>query len=507
MGAGGVLAQPDNAHKMAESSGVPAAPPAGRSEVLRTSLCAVLILLGLAVIIGWKLDIDRLKSLAPGFSTMKFNTAIELVLTGVGVWLAGYDRRVIRYASAAIGIIIVAFALMTAAEYVLHADWGIDQLFVTDAGTLRGSGYPGRMSILTATAMTLLGTAIILLALATRRAEVIAAHCLAMLAGALSVLAVGGYAFGAEAFWGIGPYTFIALHTAFGIVAAAAATLMTRAREGWLQPYVDSPAALALLMRVLPLFLVVPLALGLLIMLGAGIGAYNAPFGFALFIPLTSAAMILSALWVAGRQRDAEQVRLQYERHLQLVVAELNHRVKNTLSIVQSFAHQSLTASASPEDAAVAFEGRLKALATAHNMLTRENWDSISLTELIANSLDAHNDTGTRFAVEGPELPVSPKTAITFAMTLHELATNSTKYGALSAPEGYVRIAWSVQDGVFYFTWKDCEGPATKVPTRRGFGTRMLQRALASELGGKASLNYEPDGLRFEISAPEHDEL
>lgn len=502
-----MLAQRENDHDTAELTSLPAVPSARRSELLRRSLCAGLVALGLVVIAGWLFDVSALKSVIPGFSTMKFNTAVELVLTGTGLWLAGYNHRAARYASAAFGIAVIMIAGLTAAEYLLDADFGFDQLVVADRGPLTGSGHPGRMSILTTGAMLTLGAAIILLALATRRAEVIAAHCLAMLAGTVSVLAAAGYAFGAEAFWGLGPYTFIAFHTAFGLLVAAAAVLMTRAREGWLQPYVDSPAALALLMRVLPLFLLVPLALGLAIMLGAGFGLYNAPFGFALFIPLTSAGMVLAGLWVAGKQRDAEQVRLQYERHLQLVAAELNHRVKNTLSIVQSFAHQSLTASASPEDAAVAFEGRLKALASAHNMLTRENWDSLSLTELIANSLDAHNDTGTRFAVDGPELAVSPKTAITFAMTLHELATNSTKYGALSAPDGFVRISWSAQDGVFYFTWKDCDGPPTKTPTRRGFGSRMLQRALAAELAGKAALHYDPDGVRYELSAPEREEL
>jgi two-component sensor histidine kinase len=251
----------------------------------------------------------------------------------------------------------------------------------------------------------------------------------------------------------------------------------------------------------------VPTFLGLLIMLGAGLGAYNAPYGFALFIPLTSAAMVLTSLWVAGKQSEAEQIRLRYERHLQLVVAELNHRVKNTLAIVQSFAHQSLKSSSDPQTAGRAFEGRLIALASAHNMLTRENWDTVSLVELIANSLDAHNDTGNRFAVEGPDMAVSPKTAITMAMTLHELATNSTKYGALSLPDGVVEVRWSVEDALFRFLWKDRDGPAVNPPSRTGFGSRMLTRAMAAELGGKATLDYEPDGLRYEVVAPARAQL
>jgi two-component sensor histidine kinase len=408
----------------------------------------------------------------------------------------------LRYLGATAGVLLLVIGVLTLAEYALGIDLRIDQAVVPDTGTLRGSGHPGRMSLLTAGAWTMLGLAIVLLGTASRRAEVIIAHCLAMAAGAMSVLAAAGYAFGAEAFWGIGPYTYIAVHTAAGLLVAASAALMTRAREGWLQPYADSPAALALLRRILPLALGLPTLLGLLIMLGAGLRAYNAPYGFALFIPSTSAAMVLAALWVASRQRDAEQIRLRYERHLQLVVAELNHRVKNTLSIVQSFAHQSLKSSASPAEAGAAFEGRLAALASAHKVLTRENWDSVSLIELVANSLDAHNDTGTRFAVEGGDMPVSPKTAITLAMTLHELATNSTKYGALSEPDGYVRVTWGNADGRFRMEWKDVDGPPVHEPEREGFGSRMLTRALASELGGKAALRYQPDGLHYVVSAP-----
>lgn len=199
--------------------------------------------------------------------------------------------------------------------------------------------------------------------------------------------------------------------------------------------------------------------------------------------------------------------RLRYEDHLKLLLNELNHRVKNTLAIVQSFAHQSLKSSASVEEAGAAFEGRLIALASAHRVLTRENWDNVSLIELVANSLDAHNDTGTRFAVEGSDMAVSPKTAITLAMTLHELATNSTKYGALSSAEGYVRVSWGNADGRFRMEWKDIDGPPVREPDRTGFGTRMLTRALASELGGKAVLQYERDGLRYSISAPARAEL
>jgi two-component sensor histidine kinase len=486
---------------------IAASASARRNERLRVGLCVLLVLLGVSVVTGWLMQIEPLKSVVPGLSTMKFNTAIGFIAVGIGLGFAGAQRKSLRIVGTGVGLFVLMLGGISMLQYALGSDFGIDELIVRDRGVLSGSGHPGRMSLLTATAYVLLGCAIVLVAMATRRLEVIVGHSLAMFAGAISILAAAGYAFGAQAFFGIGPYTAIAIHTAAGLLIATAAALMTRARSGWLEPYADSPAALALLVRLLPLALAVPILLGLLIMLGAGLKIYNAPYGFALFIPLTCAAMVIAALWVAARQRQAEQVQLRYERHLQLVVAELNHRVKNTLSIVQSFAHQSLKNSGSAEEAGKAFEGRLTALASAHAILTRENWDTVNLTDLIADSLDVHNDTGTRIAIDGPEIPVSPKTAITLAMTLHELATNSMKYGALSVPDGYVRVRWRSEDGEFVLEWKECDGPATSEPRRKGFGTRMLTRALASELGGRARLDFEPDGLRYLIAAPARAEL
>ena len=476
-------------------------------RLIQRLLCALLLLLGVAVVTGWLLDIAALKSVLPQTSTMKFNTALGLGATGCGLLLAAAEARPARLLGAAFGLALLFLGGATLFEYFAGIDLGIDQTAVADTGSLMGSGFPGRMSPLTAFAFLMLGPAIVLLATATRRTEVIVAHSLAMAAGVVGILGVGGYAFGAEAFFGIGFYTLIAVHTAAGLLIASAAALTTRAHEGWLEPYVHSPAALALLSRLLPLALGVPILLGLLIMAGAGVGTYHAPFGLALFIPTASVAMVLCSLWVAGRQREAEQERLRYQRHLQLVVAELNHRVKNTLAIIQSFAHQSLKGSATPEEASARFEGRLIALASAHRMLTDENWDNVRLLDLVAEALDPHNDTGTRFAIDGPNLTVTPKTSITLAMTLHELATNSTKYGALSVPEGFVRIGWSVADGKFRLAWHDVGGPPCVAPERTGFGTRMLRRALASELGGEAMLTYAPNGMRYELVAPERAQL
>jgi two-component sensor histidine kinase len=479
-------------------TGQEAAPQAQR---WRLALCAAIVLLGMLVVVGWLAGIEPLKSLAPGLSTMKFNTAAAFVLTGAGIWLAGYEHRAAKSGSIALAAAIVLLAIATLAEYAWQIDLGIDQAIVADTGNLLGSGHPGRMSILTATAFLALGAATALLSIGGTRMPIAAAHALGSYAAVVSILAAAGYTFGAEALRGIGFYTYIAVHTAVGLMIAAAAVLLTRAQQGWLQPYVRSPAARSLLVRLLPLSIAAPLLVGLLLLLGAGLGAFNAAYAFALFIPATCLAMVLIALWVAARQRDGELVQLRYENHLRLVAAELNHRVKNTLSIVQSLAHQSWKDPQSMESARAAFEGRLMALSAAHNMLTRENWDEVSIEDVASAALGPHAACGTRIVIDGPDVVLGPKACVTLAMTFHELATNAVKYGALSAPGGRIGVAWSCEAGRLRLTWRERDGPACRPPDREGFGTRMLQRALASELGGTASLSFDPEGLSFAFEA------
>jgi two-component sensor histidine kinase len=222
-----------------------------------------------------------------------------------------------------------------------------------------------------------------------------------------------------------------------------------------------------------------------------------------MFIPATCLAMVLIALWVAGRQRDGELVQQRYERHLELVAAELNHRVKNTLSIVQSLAHQSWKDPQSMEAAKAAFDGRLMALSTAHNMLTRENWDAVSIEEVATAALGPHAVCGTRIVIDGPKVVLGPKACVTLAMTFHELATNAVKYGALSQPGGRVEVSWTCDAGRLHLYWRERDGPPCTPPDREGFGARMLKRALAAELGGTARLSFEPEGLVFEFDAPQ----
>ncbi|HEY0085499.1 MAG TPA: sensor histidine kinase, partial [Allosphingosinicella sp.] len=193
--------------------------------------------------------------------------------------------------------------------------------------------------------------------------------------------------------------------------------------------------------------------------------------------------------------------RRRAEEHQRLLINELNHRVKNSLAIVQGLAQQSFKGEAASQAARQAFEGRLSALAAAHDLLTLEAWQSASLRRIVEDVIAPYCGHRERFGVDGPDLALPPKVAVSLALGLHELCTNAAKYGALSRAEGRVRVGWSAKGGRLQLEWRETGGPPVEAPSRRGFGTRMIERGLASELGGKVEIAFEPAGVVCRIDA------
>jgi PAS domain S-box-containing protein len=203
--------------------------------------------------------------------------------------------------------------------------------------------------------------------------------------------------------------------------------------------------------------------------------------------------------------------RKQVEEHRELLINELNHRVKNTLTIVQSMASQSLKQMSEENRAKVqAFEDRLFALARAHDVLTRENWEGAELREIVHEVVEPYLRQKTKhIEIEGPRLRLIPRTALAIAMAIHELATNAAKYGALSVPSGCVFITWTITSGSvphLELRWQERDGPPVSPPTRRGFGTRLIERSLATDVGGDVQLTYEPAGVVCVMNVPLSDE-
>ncbi|MET3901372.1 PAS domain S-box-containing protein [Devosia sp. UYZn731] len=200
---------------------------------------------------------------------------------------------------------------------------------------------------------------------------------------------------------------------------------------------------------------------------------------------------------MAGLSQDISD-RKEAETHRDLLTKELNHRVKNTLATVQSIVTQSLRGEDVPPAVAEVIAQRLHALAGAHDVLTNRGWEAARLSEIVAAAIwpfDTGN--GARIRTSGDEVIVSARAATAFVLALHELATNEVKYGALSNESGTVSVAWHVHGETFELTWTETGGPAVKQPMRRGFGSKMIEQALAASILGVASIEYLESGVHF----------
>ncbi|CAN5685986.1 hypothetical protein BH10PSE5_BH10PSE5_23150 [soil metagenome] len=193
------------------------------------------------------------------------------------------------------------------------------------------------------------------------------------------------------------------------------------------------------------------------------------------------------------------------EDHLKLMVLELNHRVKNNLATVQAIAVQTLRGAESTAQAREAFLSRITALAAAHDILTREQWDGAGVAEVAHGVLDPLTGARDAIAIGGSRIRLEPKMALALSMAFHELGTNALKYGALSRPGGRVTLDWEVVGDDLRLTWTEAGGPPVTEPAQRGFGSRLLERGLAAELRGEVTLRFAAEGLVCTIRAPLED--
>ena len=199
--------------------------------------------------------------------------------------------------------------------------------------------------------------------------------------------------------------------------------------------------------------------------------------------------------------------RKRNEERQKMLLRELNHRVKNTLTTVQSIALQSFREGQPTEQARQQFEERLLALSKAHDVLTRENWEGAALSTIIREAILPYGGTDDeRFSMKGPEVWVPSSYALALSLALHELCTNAIKYGALSNEAGRVTVIWSVGgvDGIpeLRIDWIERDGPPVTPPQRRGFGSRLVERGLSQDLNGKTRIEFAPGGVVCTIRAP-----
>jgi len=206
-------------------------------------------------------------------------------------------------------------------------------------------------------------------------------------------------------------------------------------------------------------------------------------------------------LIMMGVNIDVTEAREAAE-HMRLLLRELNHRVKNTLAMIQSLARQTMRRSPDPEQFLETFSGRLRTLSEAHSLLSDRDWAGIGLVELIESRLRPYLGEPKQLAIAGPDLQLPPDHALALGLVLHELAVNAARHGALSTRRGVVSIAWSrTPDRRLELSWKEKGGPAVKAQ-ERGFGTNLIERGLDKIVDSEVSYVLEPEGAEAKISFP-----
>jgi PAS domain S-box-containing protein len=196
--------------------------------------------------------------------------------------------------------------------------------------------------------------------------------------------------------------------------------------------------------------------------------------------------------------------RRRNEQHMRLVMRELTHRSKNLLAVIQAMARKTAATAPDVDHFVKDLSSRLRAIAAAHDLLVAESWSGAEIGALLAASLSQTVDPAApEIEMKGPPLKLSPDTTQTLGLAFHELTMNAAKYGALSVPGGRVSVSWRLADGEVRLTWREQGGPEVTLPERYGFGRVLLDRLVGASLNGTASLDFQPDGLVFQIRFPE----
>jgi PAS domain S-box-containing protein len=200
--------------------------------------------------------------------------------------------------------------------------------------------------------------------------------------------------------------------------------------------------------------------------------------------------------------------RKRAEEHVRFLMRELSHRTKNVMAVVQAISWQTAQQSLDFEDFEQRFMQRLESLARSHDLLAKRDWRGVVLEDLVRAQLEPFLDSAKeRLAAHGPPLLLMPEAAQDLGFALHELGTNASKYGALSVPTGKIEIGWSINDGAagarhFHMTWRESGGPTVGPPVRKGFGSAVITAMLSRTFNGEAELDYRPEGLLWELTAP-----
>jgi two-component sensor histidine kinase/CheY-like chemotaxis protein len=223
-------------------------------------------------------------------------------------------------------------------------------------------------------------------------------------------------------------------------------------------------------------------------------------------LSITVSPMRDSAGRIIGASKVARDItdRKRAENTQRLLLDELSHRIKNTLATVQAIATQTLRRATSPSDFVQSFNGRIKALASAHSLLMGSSFQSAEITDIVREQLLLGGEQDARISWSGPAITLDAQAALHFALVLHELGTNARKHGALSAPMGRVAVRWQVHSNngrSLQLNWREVGGPPVVAPTAQGFGSVLIEQSLRAH-GGEVAITYAEDGVTCQINLP-----
>ncbi|MGE4062642.1 MAG: sensor histidine kinase [Rhodospirillaceae bacterium] len=241
------------------------------------------------------------------------------------------------------------------------------------------------------------------------------------------------------------------------------------------------------------------LGTGWVVAVGLPVEEYSAPTQRSLMTTIAIGAVFIVIGGFFAFRIASQLVRA--ERHRELLGNELNHRVKNTLSSVQAIVWRGLRNSGATPEARQSIDARLQALSSAHNVLSRKNWEGAHLEDLVKSITAPYAGAqSARVRLSGADVALAPRVAIALAMIVNELTTNAAKYGALSSPSGVVKVSWMrVGESRLRLEWVESGGPAVQAPSRSGYGTKFIERAVTDELHGNYVAVFPPEGMRCVI--------
>jgi len=206
---------------------------------------------------------------------------------------------------------------------------------------------------------------------------------------------------------------------------------------------------------------------------------------------------------VLRRIEEAARARRLAVKRDQLLMAELDHRVKNTLANIQALVSQTSESAVSLTGFVEGLDGRIQSMARAHSLLSESRWEGVFLDKLLREELAPYQRRDDQVSVDGPKTFLTPRSALSLSLAFHELATNAAKFGSLSRPGGSVAVSWNLnEDCGLEITWQEAGGPQVALPARLGFGSTLIERALAMETDGRAAIQYLPAGVLCRISLP-----